>query len=230
MKIAVVCGGLSNERDVSISSGTGIARALKPRRCRKRKERKTCAMEKNARCAAGFGSLTTPFDFDDLPYLSVPLPEDLAALKGAGHFDALRRAIDTRLARPWLEEGMRRVAHGVALSFGLENEVAFRQGVQVTTNHPAERDLAALERRAEAAPPMRPPRTSRRRGSSASRRGGRRITTSGRTRHPMTGRITLTGLRVRGRHGVFDFEREQGQDFVIDAHQARRAERMFSAI
>ncbi|WP_438866071.1 dihydroneopterin aldolase [Paractinoplanes brasiliensis] len=30
------------------------------------------------------------------------------------------------------------------------------------------------------------------------------------------GQITLTGLRVRGRHGVFDFEREQGQDFVID--------------
>ena len=32
----------------------------------------------------------------------------------------------------------------------------------------------------------------------------------------MLGRITLNGLRVRGRHGVFDFEREQGQDFVID--------------
>ena len=32
----------------------------------------------------------------------------------------------------------------------------------------------------------------------------------------MTGRIALTGLRVRGRHGVFDFEREQGQRFVID--------------
>lgn len=32
----------------------------------------------------------------------------------------------------------------------------------------------------------------------------------------MEGQITLTGLRVRGRHGVFDFEREQGQDFVID--------------
>ncbi|WP_236028685.1 dihydroneopterin aldolase [Actinoplanes lichenicola] len=30
------------------------------------------------------------------------------------------------------------------------------------------------------------------------------------------GQITLTGLRMRGRHGVFDFEREQGQDFVID--------------
>jgi dihydroneopterin aldolase len=28
--------------------------------------------------------------------------------------------------------------------------------------------------------------------------------------------ITLTGLMVRGRHGVFDFEREQGQDFVLD--------------
>jgi 7,8-dihydroneopterin aldolase/epimerase/oxygenase len=32
----------------------------------------------------------------------------------------------------------------------------------------------------------------------------------------MTDRITLTGLRVRGRHGVFDFERERGQDFVVD--------------
>lgn len=29
-------------------------------------------------------------------------------------------------------------------------------------------------------------------------------------------RITLTGIRVRAHHGVFDFEREQGQDFVID--------------
>jgi len=28
--------------------------------------------------------------------------------------------------------------------------------------------------------------------------------------------ITLTGLRVFGRHGVFDFERERGQHFVID--------------
>ncbi len=28
--------------------------------------------------------------------------------------------------------------------------------------------------------------------------------------------ISLTGLTVRGRHGVFDAEREQGQDFVID--------------
>ncbi|HEY0700707.1 MAG TPA: dihydroneopterin aldolase [Micromonospora sp.] len=32
----------------------------------------------------------------------------------------------------------------------------------------------------------------------------------------MTDRITLSGLRVRGRHGVYDFERAQGQDFVLD--------------
>ncbi|MFI5906263.1 dihydroneopterin aldolase [Dactylosporangium sp. NPDC051541] len=30
-------------------------------------------------------------------------------------------------------------------------------------------------------------------------------------------RISLRGLRVRGFHGVFDFERREGQDFVIDA-------------
>ena len=29
-------------------------------------------------------------------------------------------------------------------------------------------------------------------------------------------RIVLTGLTVRGRHGVFDFERRDGQDFVVD--------------
>ncbi|MEO8908248.1 MAG: dihydroneopterin aldolase [Microbacteriaceae bacterium] len=28
--------------------------------------------------------------------------------------------------------------------------------------------------------------------------------------------ITLTGLRVHAHHGVFDFERENGQEFVID--------------
>ncbi len=28
--------------------------------------------------------------------------------------------------------------------------------------------------------------------------------------------IRLTGLRVRGRHGVYDSERADGQDFVID--------------
>lgn len=32
----------------------------------------------------------------------------------------------------------------------------------------------------------------------------------------MTDRIQLTGLRVRGFHGVFDFERRDGQDFVVD--------------
>jgi 7,8-dihydroneopterin aldolase/epimerase/oxygenase len=29
-------------------------------------------------------------------------------------------------------------------------------------------------------------------------------------------RITLTGVRVRAHHGVLDFEREHGQEFVID--------------
>jgi dihydroneopterin aldolase len=33
----------------------------------------------------------------------------------------------------------------------------------------------------------------------------------------MTDRITLTGLRVRGHHGVFDHERRDGQDFLLDA-------------
>jgi 7,8-dihydroneopterin aldolase/epimerase/oxygenase len=28
--------------------------------------------------------------------------------------------------------------------------------------------------------------------------------------------ISLRGLRARGRHGVYDFERAQGQDFVLD--------------
>lgn len=32
----------------------------------------------------------------------------------------------------------------------------------------------------------------------------------------MTDRITLTGLRARGRHGVYDFERATGQEFVLD--------------
>jgi 7,8-dihydroneopterin aldolase/epimerase/oxygenase len=29
--------------------------------------------------------------------------------------------------------------------------------------------------------------------------------------------ITLTGLRVRGNHGVFEHERRDGQEFVVDA-------------
>jgi 7,8-dihydroneopterin aldolase/epimerase/oxygenase len=32
----------------------------------------------------------------------------------------------------------------------------------------------------------------------------------------VTGRITLNGLRARGNHGVYDFERADGQDFVVD--------------
>ncbi|MGH3917146.1 MAG: dihydroneopterin aldolase [Pseudonocardiaceae bacterium] len=33
----------------------------------------------------------------------------------------------------------------------------------------------------------------------------------------MNDRITLTGLRVHGRHGVHEHERAQGQEFVVDA-------------
>jgi len=32
----------------------------------------------------------------------------------------------------------------------------------------------------------------------------------------VTETISLTGLRARGRHGVYDFERSQGQEFVVD--------------
>lgn len=30
-------------------------------------------------------------------------------------------------------------------------------------------------------------------------------------------RITLTGVTAVGHHGVFDFERREGQPFVVDA-------------
>ena len=33
----------------------------------------------------------------------------------------------------------------------------------------------------------------------------------------MTDAIVLTGLRVWGRHGVFDHERRDGQEFIVDA-------------
>jgi len=33
----------------------------------------------------------------------------------------------------------------------------------------------------------------------------------------VTDRVVLTGLRVRGTHGVFEHERRDGQEFVIDA-------------
>ncbi|SFP54030.1 dihydroneopterin aldolase [Amycolatopsis arida] len=33
---------------------------------------------------------------------------------------------------------------------------------------------------------------------------------------PPGDRVTLTGLRVFGRHGVFDHERRDGQEFVVD--------------
>ena len=42
-----------------------------------------------------------------------------------------------------LEAGLHRIAQGIAATFGVEAAVSWRQGVAVTANHPAERDLAA---------------------------------------------------------------------------------------
>ncbi|WP_108666100.1 dihydroneopterin aldolase [Euzebya rosea] len=36
------------------------------------------------------------------------------------------------------------------------------------------------------------------------------------TDRPATDRIEITGLRVRGHHGVFDHEKRDGQPFVVD--------------
>ncbi|GLU47349.1 dihydroneopterin aldolase [Nocardiopsis ansamitocini] len=33
---------------------------------------------------------------------------------------------------------------------------------------------------------------------------------------PALDRITVRGLRAKGHHGVFDFERREGQEFVVD--------------
>ncbi len=48
----------------------------------------------------------------------------------------------------------------------------------------------------------------------------------------MTDRVTLTGLRVRGNHGVLPAERRDGQDFVVDAvlHLDTRAAAMSDAL
>ena len=52
-----------------------------------------------------------------------------------------------------LEEGIRRVGEGIGATFGVRATVGFRQGVEVTANHPAERDLAAAA--AAAVAPLR---------------------------------------------------------------------------
>jgi hippurate hydrolase len=59
-----------------------------------------------------------------------------AVLKGTARWlsDATGEAI---------EQAMRRIAAGIAATFGLTDRVEFRVGVPVTANHPAERELAA---------------------------------------------------------------------------------------
>jgi len=42
-----------------------------------------------------------------------------------------------------IEANMRRIADGIALTFGLRAEVLFKVGVEPTVNHPAEREVAA---------------------------------------------------------------------------------------
>ena len=42
-----------------------------------------------------------------------------------------------------IRAGLERVAQGIAATFGVTAAFSFRQGVEVTANHPAERDLAA---------------------------------------------------------------------------------------
>ena len=55
-----------------------------------------------------FVSAEEPFCFEDLAILNTPLPAQLQALKGAGRFTALRRAITARLADGWPAEQLRR--------------------------------------------------------------------------------------------------------------------------
>ncbi|SFK86549.1 hippurate hydrolase [Falsiroseomonas stagni DSM 19981] len=52
-----------------------------------------------------------------------------------------------------IKDGLHRVAHGIAATCGVEAAVNWRQGVEVTANHPAERDLAAAA--AAAVAPLR---------------------------------------------------------------------------
>jgi amidohydrolase len=42
-----------------------------------------------------------------------------------------------------IKEGLHRIAHGIGATFGVQAAVSWGPGVQVTANHPADRDLAA---------------------------------------------------------------------------------------
>ena len=46
--------------------------------------------------------------------------------------------------------------------------------------------------------------------------GTTRVDPSGHDRPDPRDKVVLTGVRAWGRHGVLDFEREQGQHFVVD--------------
>ena len=65
---------------------------------------------------------------------------------------------------------------------------------------------------------LRAGRAARRVGGSGARRAclGRRAQGAAGLDEGMADRIELRGLTVRGHHGVFDHERRDGQDFVVD--------------
>ena len=74
MKIAVLCGGLSNERDVSISSGTGIARALRAR------GHKVALVDLFLGCDGDTEKMFTTEERDDAFFVAEAAP-DLAAVR-----------------------------------------------------------------------------------------------------------------------------------------------------
>jgi dihydropteroate synthase len=103
--------------------------------------------------------------------------------------------------------------HDWALLRGLDSLLSL--GFPVLVGASRKRFLGRLLSEKDGTPP--PPG----RGGCGCTRSGRRWTRSpwpprgGRVRR-MSDRITLTGLRVFGRHGVFEHEKRDGQEFVVD--------------
>ncbi len=77
--------------------------------------------------------------------VSVTVAEAGTAVNQVPHRAVLRGTMRWLSEPAWeaMEAAMRRVAAGVAATFGLEAEVDIRRGMPVTANHPAEREIAA---------------------------------------------------------------------------------------
>jgi len=91
---------------------------------------------------------------------------------------------------------------------------ALVDGVWGVRVHNVERSADAL---ALAASIGRTHRHDRRIGGAVADRDPQCAGTLAHSEQPARDRITLTGLEVFAHHGVFEFEREQGQKFLIDA-------------